>query len=164
MKSKTIKLSTILIILILAQCNMGYSRVPDDYAIKEEQLTFENAMGALEIFHRVKDSFIKLIDKIDSKTEFRKARSGGEFIYKFTLEDMNEVGNTGWEIQNIGISSYYLVLHSYILLQKARMDELEYRVRKLEKASDSELSTLKEKAKKSRKDFEDYIGPRGWVD
>ncbi len=148
--------------------------VPDQHRVKENQLSFLDAKEALTFIFDALKSFRGLTDLIESKTHFRtdynrliqqkQPTTGVQYSIKITLDELNKVGNLGWEIQNLGFDNRITVVEGTLLRQETKIRELEYEALKLRKSSQVEIEKAKRDLAASKKELNHFLETHSWAD
>jgi hypothetical protein len=147
---------------------------PDEYKLKEEQFSYNSGFKALSHVDKYLTSFAKLTELIETKTQFRQRlpqRYSGESIkdnisysLSITLKELNSVENLEWDVQTLGFHNHYITIKGTLLLQQAKIKELEYELLKLKKSNEITLKNAQKEATESRRLFNEYTGNQSWVD
>jgi len=180
MRKISVSLSIVIFLMSVIIANATELKVshpgptPDEYKLKEEQFTYNSGFKALSHVDKYLTSFAKLTEIIETKTQFRQRlpqRYSGESIkdnisysLSITLKELNNVENLEWDVQNLGFHNHYVTLKGTMLLQQARIKELEYELLKLKKSSEEALRKTQKEATDSRRLFNEFIKNQSWVD
>lgn len=147
---------------------------PEEYKLKEEQFSVDSGFRALSYIDKYLRSFAKLTELIETKTHFRehlpqpysgeKIKDNISYSVNVSLEELNNAENLDWEAQNLGFHNHYVTLKGTLLLQQARINELEYELLKLKNANKESLQKAQKDATDGRRLFNKIIKNQSWVD
>jgi hypothetical protein len=168
-----------LVIIIVVVCYaetkfVAKQLIPDEFRIKEDELTFEEANRAFSIIESSLSSFCALTEYIDAKTDFRgelirlrqQKRTSKDIKYSIhmTLEDLQKIGNLGWAFQNIGFHNRIIIVKGTLLRQQAEIKRLEYELHKARQSDEKIIEKALKEARLSKKELDEFIGTHFWAD
>lgn len=146
---------------------------PEEYQLKEEQFSTDAGTRSLGYIDKYLTSFGKLTELLETKAHFRdrlphrgpvENKDNKVYSVKVNLKELYDIGNLDWEVQNLGFHNHYVTLKGTLLLQQARIKELEYELLKARSANEEALQMKQKEATESRRVFQEFTNSQSWVD
>lgn len=155
----------LLLLFILFIPIIALAQTPDEYKVKNEHVTFNNALSTLDAIESALKEFRNFTNVVLNDNTLVKLEAEGKAQINIKQNEINKFKNTDWSIQNIGFHNWILSTRAYILKSNYQIDKLNYEIAKCKsEVSFDHLNKLKIKLDHSKKEYESFLSRVSYAD
>lgn len=161
------KLIPLALFIALITTSNGYSEDAyyESLKLKEDHLNYKTASKGLERLRKTLGAFDIFVMNAIPRKVLKKIEAGEKVQISIDKKTLGSTTYFHWDMRVIGGHNAYLNIKGTLLLNEAKIKQLEYRLAMSEsKVSKKELAELKESSKLANKAYKDFLDKAMYAD
>lgn len=150
---------------VLYPCGV-YSETPEEYKVKDANLTYEAAGLNLKQIERALGEYREFTESILTDEFYKQIENNKQTVtLSIKEEDLKKLSSLKWSAQNIGFKNWVIIVRGALLKSAYMTNKYEYELAKCQKGATAKDLTMMEKAmNEALVDYQNYLSKTVLVD